>query len=415
MKTFKLEKNYDTIRFMIFVEAQNGLTMAEQFFEIVERKGKGHPDTICDSVVEAISVALSAEYKKFFGTILHHNIDKALLVAGKVEKYFGGGTVKQPMELIIGDRATFAVEDKKIPVKELAITAAENWFKNNLRFFDPKKHLKINVALAPGSVELTSIFKHKQKVLMANDTSAAVGFYPLTPVERIVLDVEKHLNSNDYKALYPETGEDVKVMAIRRGDEMTLTVAMPLIAHFIYSEKEYFQKKEKIYNDLKKFLKKYSKLYQIKLNINALDKKNDGINGTYISLLGTSAEDADSGQVGRGNKVNGIIPVARPIGTEAAAGKNPVSHVGKIYNVFAHYLAKKIHQKVDGIREIYVYLVSTIGNPINHPETVTAKIITEKHIRLIDVSGKISEIIEKELSDMPHFCDNLSKGKFPVC
>ena len=63
----------------------------------------------------------------------------------------------------------------------------------------------------------------------------------------------------------------------------------------------------------------------------------------YLTLLGTSAEQGDSGQVGRGNRVCGLISLNRPMSVEAAAGKNPVSHVGKIYNVLAHELAMRIY------------------------------------------------------------------------
>ena len=59
--------------------------------EVVERKGLGHPDSICDAIMEEISLALSREYMEQFGVILHHNIDKGLLVAGEVERKFGGG------------------------------------------------------------------------------------------------------------------------------------------------------------------------------------------------------------------------------------------------------------------------------------------------------------------------------------
>lgn len=405
---------YDTITIMIYIESLAGYTMSEQFLEIVERKGKGHPDTICDSIVESISIALSEEYKKCSGRILHFNIDKALLSAGKVEKTFGGGKVLKPIELIVGDRATFSFGNKKIPVKEIVIETTRSWFKKNLRFFDPEKNLEVKLALSEGSTELTNIFKETTKILPANDTSAVVGFYPLTPAEKIVLELERYLNSENYKTLYPETGEDVKVMAIRRGDELNLTIAMPFIASLIYSEKEYFERKEKVLNSLRKFLRKYSGTFHINVSFNALDKKGHGSDGVYLTLQGTSLEDADSGQVGRGNRVNGLISVSRPIGTEAVAGKNPVSHVGKIYNVFAHYLAKKIHQKIEGIKEIYVYMVSKIGKPVNEPEVVSVKVIPEKGVRLMDISGKITELIEKELSDMAHFCELLSKGKFSI-
>ena len=72
----------------------------QQQFEIVERKGLGHPDSICDAIMEQISINLSKAYLDKFGSILHHNVDKSLLVAGKVRHAFGGGVVKEPMLLI---------------------------------------------------------------------------------------------------------------------------------------------------------------------------------------------------------------------------------------------------------------------------------------------------------------------------
>ena len=83
----------------ISIEISKSVPVSEQAVEIVERKGVGHPDYICDVVMESISVALSREYIKRFSAVLHHNIDKGLLVAGKVEKGFGGGRVVKPMEL----------------------------------------------------------------------------------------------------------------------------------------------------------------------------------------------------------------------------------------------------------------------------------------------------------------------------
>ncbi len=400
---------------MIFVEATTGNTASEQFIEIVERKGKGHPDTICDSVVEAISIALNNEYLKTFGEILHYNIDKALFSAGKVEKYFGGGKVLKPIELIIGDRATIEVNKKKIKIGEIIEETAKKWFRDNFRFIEPEKHIVFKNVLSQGSVQLRGIFESESKLLPANDTSAGVGFYPLTPTEKIVLDLEKYLNSENFKTLYPETGEDVKIMALRKGDELNLTIAMPFIAELIHSEKEYFERKEKITNVIKKYLRKYSGSFHINIHLNSLDEKGKGENGVYLSLLGTSLEDADSGQVGRGNRVNGLISITRPMGMEASAGKNPVSHVGKIYNIFAHHLAKKIHQKNEGIKEVYVYIVSRIGKPINQPEIITAKIIPHKGIKTMELSQKIVELIEKELSDMAHFCEELRKGKYSIC
>jgi S-adenosylmethionine synthetase len=247
----------------------------------------------------------------------------------------------------------------------------------------------------------------------ANDTSAAVGYYPLSPTERAVLLFEKFLNSKEFKKSHPETGEDVKVMGLRRGTTLTVTVAMPLLSSHIKSEGDYFGKKEIIRAEMIRFLGRLEGFRDV--SFNALDQAGRGMSGVYLSLLGTSAEDADSGQVGRGNRVNGLISLNRPLGTEAAAGKNPVSHVGKIYNVFAHQLARRIYEKVEGVKEAYVFMLSRIGSPIDQPEAVLVQVTLEKGSRVIDVTPQIRRICEGGLSRMGTFCFDLSKGKYPVC
>ncbi len=400
---------------MIIVETLKGRSVADQRVEIVERKGKGHPDFICDSVMESISVALCREYRKEFGTILHHNIDKGLLAAGRTRNSFGGGRVIRPMEFIIGDRAVFSAGRRKIPVPEIAISAAKGWIRNNLRFVDPERHVKYRVVLAPASEELSDIFTRPGAVKGANDTSALIGYYPMSPTETVVLGMEKFLNSEGFKEHYPETGEDIKVMGLRAGKRLDLTVAMPLLSMLVKSEAEYFERKEKVLKEMEEFLDAVEGFDDISVSLNTLDKEGRGLGGVYLSLLGTSAESGDSGQVGRGNRVNGLISVNRPMGTEAAAGKNPVSHVGKIYNFLAHKTAEKIYKNVEGIREVYVLFMSRIGTPIDSPPMASARVLLERGFVLKDVSRRVTMVLEEELSNIGEFCEKLALGKFPVC
>lgn len=400
---------------MIVIETYKGKSITDHRVEIVERKGIGHPDYMCDSIMDAISVALSREYIREFGTILHHNIDKGLLAAGRVEKNFGGGRVLQPMELIIGDRATFKAAGREIPVADIAVDAAKTWLRENLRFVDVEHHLKYRVVLAPGSEELTDIFLRRGKVRAANDTSAAVGYYPLSPTENVMLALEKFLNSKKFKDKYPETGEDIKVMGLRRENVLDLTVAMPLLVNYVKSESDYFDRKDALSREMKKFCERFEGFTKIEVHFNTLDEEGRGLGGVYLSLLGTSAEDADSGQVGRGNRVNGLISMNRPMGTEAAAGKNPVSHVGKIYNVLSHKIAKEIYEKIDGIKEVYVLLLSRIGTPVDQPQMATAQVLLERGIKINEIARKAEEIFEKEFSGINKFCMELSRGKYPVC
>ncbi|MDI6642465.1 MAG: methionine adenosyltransferase [Candidatus Hodarchaeaceae archaeon] len=399
----------------IMVEEFKQTPLEEQKLEVVERKGLGHPDSICDAILDRVSVELSKEYIKKFGTIMHHNADKSLLVAGEVETRFGGGEVKQPMLLIFGDRATEEVEGVRIPVKEIAIRAAKDWIRKNLRFVDPEKHMRYQVELKPGSAALTDIFRRKGKVLSANDTSAAVGYAPMTPTERLVLKTEQFLNSSKFKKEFPATGEDVKVMGFRVNNELSLTVGMAFVDRHVESEDDYFRKKEEILDQLRAFVVKNSDFKKVDLKLNTLDARGRGVGGVYLTVLGTSADGADSGQVGRGNRPNGVIPLNRHTGSEAAAGKNPVSHVGKIYNILAHKIANEIYTQVPGLSEVYVWLVSQIGKPIDEPAIATARVITKPGVDIGSIRWQIGKTMDSELEHIDEFCKELAEGKFPVC
>jgi S-adenosylmethionine synthetase len=400
---------------MILVEQYKGVTVTEQSVEIVERKGTGHPDQICDCVMDAISVALSKAYLDEFGTILHHNIDKGLLAAGRVEKRFGGGEVIEPMELTIGDRATFTASGKEIPVQRIAEEAARGWISSHLRHVDPEKHVTYRFKLAPGSEELTDIFYRPGEIRGANDTSAAVGYYPLSKTEEAVLALERELNGERFKRAFPDTGEDIKVMGLRRRDELDLTVAMPLLSGSIASEREYFGRKEAIRAEMQRIVAERIRGFEkVSLHFNTLDQQGRGLGGVYLSLLGTSAEDADSGQVGRGNRVNGVIPIGRPIGTEAAAGKNPMSHVGKIYNILSHRLAREICESIDGVEGAIVLLLSRIGDPVDKPLMANAQLLLAPGRELSGVNGKVQALFEREFSAINTFCMALARGEYAV-
>jgi len=398
----------------IIVESLNKAPVGEQAVELVERKGVGHPDSICDSIADEISIALCREYEKTFGRVVHHNIDKALLVAGRTSPRLGGGTVEEPMLLIFGDRAIYEIDGKKVPVGEIAVATAQEWMRKNLRFVDPDVHCVFQNEIKPGAPQLTDIFD--REVIGANDTSAAVGYAPLSETERIVLDTERYLNSREFKKSFPEVGEDIKVMGYRHYQELVLTVAMAFVDRFVPSEKAYFAKKVEIKAATEGFVaREKCNLTEITIDLNTLDKEGRGEDGMYLTVLGTSAEGADCGQVGRGNKVNGVIALNRPMSTEAAAGKNPVSHVGKIYTFLTHSIAEHVYKNVPGIAEIYVWLCSQIGQPIDRPLIASAQLVLKPGASLSDVRKPVEEVIERELADIQSFTRRLINGELSVC
>ena len=99
----------------IRVEPVDGRAVEDQEVEIVERKGLGHPDSICDGIAEHVSRALANEYIERFGKVLHYNTDETQLVAGNAAPAFGGGEVLEPIYLLIVGRATKTYEGQRIP------------------------------------------------------------------------------------------------------------------------------------------------------------------------------------------------------------------------------------------------------------------------------------------------------------
>jgi len=399
----------------ISVNLLNQIPVEDQPIEICERKGVGHPDSICDSMMDNISVALSKEYLKRFGTIMHHNIDKGLLVAGEVECKFGGGKVVQPMLVVFGDRATFTVGADTVPVEEIVRDTAKTWFKQNLRMVNPEEHVRYQIELKRGSDALTDIFKRKGQYLGANDTSAAVGFAPMTTTERTILETERFLNSADFKKRYPEVGEDIKVMGMRKNKHLNLTIAVAFVDRYVDGEASYFRRKDEVKQEVLGFVHSNTHLDSIDVNINTADMPGRGLPGLYLTVLGTSADSADCGQVGRGNRVNGIIPLNRPTCSEAAAGKNPASHVGKIYNLLTYQIANRIQRETGGVREVYVWLLSEIGRPINEPKIASVQLVLDEGTALKEISGSVEDLVSAELSDIDKFSDQLAHGRIPVC
>jgi S-adenosylmethionine synthetase len=396
----------------LLIEALPQPPMDERRIELVERKGLGHPDTLCDALMEQIGVDLCAAYQARCGRILHHNLDKGLLVAGRSGPRLGGGEVLEPMRLVIGDRATTQCDGVTIDVAGLAEASAHAWIRRNLRFVDPQRHLVLQNELRAGAPELADIFA--RPTIGANDTSAAVGYAPLSATERLVLAAERFLNAPAFKQRFPVAGEDVKVMAYRRDQELQITVALAFVDRYVPDGPSYFAQKEAILAALEEHLAAPAGPLQLTTALNTLDDPARGEAGMYLTVLGTSAEGGDGGQVGRGNRVNGLIAFNRPQSTEAAAGKNPVSHVGKIYSLLTQQIAEDVQRDVPGVREVYIWLGSRIGQPIDRPALAAAQLILEPGVALHDVEPAIAARIAAALDDLPRFIAGLARGERPV-
>ncbi|NNG14564.1 MAG: methionine adenosyltransferase, partial [Gammaproteobacteria bacterium] len=362
-------------------------TSLDQPVEIVERKGIGHPDTVCDALAEELSRALCQFYLERFGLVMHHNVDKALLWGGTSQPGFGGGRVVAPMEIFLAGRATCEYKDIKVPVEELVRESCSNWLRANFHALDPERHVKLHCLVRPGSADLVDLYLRQEEtgIALANDTSCGVGYAPLSELERVVLQVEKTLNSPEIKSVHPDIGEDIKVMGVRRGDVVELTIACAFVDQYISDVDDYVRKKTRLITLVEQAARMESNR-QVIVTANAADDVATG--SLYLTVTGTSAESGDDGEVGRGNRVNGLIAPYRPMNMEAAAGKNPVTHVGKLYNIVAQRIADSLVQELDEVREAYCYLVSQIGSPINEPKVVDLRLCMQDGIAVDAVKSQ---------------------------
>jgi S-adenosylmethionine synthetase len=398
---------------MIIVEKVDKTPVAKRLVEIVERKGQGHPDYIADGISEWVSRYLSKFYMEQFGVILHHNVDKTLVVGGQATPRFGGGEVLQPIYILVSGRATYEVRTKdgvvKIPLGPVVIQAARDWIKQHFRYLDPDMHAVIDYRIGQGSADLVGIYDLGVKsVPLANDTSVGVGYAPLTLLEDLVCKTERLLNSRDFKAKYPEVGEDVKVMGVRVGKEIKLTVAAAMISRLTKDKSHYLSVKEDVQRAVEDLAAKVAPEYGVEVTINAADKPEHGI--FYLTVTGTSAEHGDDGMTGRGNRANGLITPMRSMSLEAAAGKNPVSHVGKIYNVVAQRIADKIYKQLKEITEVYVEIVSQIGKPINEPKILNIEIIKDGELTS-EIKNEVGAIAREELDRITQITDLVLRGE----
>lgn len=373
--------------------------------EIVERKGIGHPDSIIDGACEAVSIALSKYYLDNFDVIFHHNVDKGLLVGGRSEAKFGGGRVVDPIFILVAGRATDVVprgkKMEKIPVESIAKEAVANYIRGTMRFLDPKRDTRVETMIRAGSPDLVAVFLRKQAMPVANDTSIGVGFAPLSPTEQVVFNIEQLLNSSKFKKKYPAVGEDVKVMGMRVGKKLNVTVAAAMVAGQLKDQGEYASVIGDVRSEVDDLVAKSPLDVSVRLN-----QGDDPKRGSYyLTVTGTSAEQGDDGNTGRGNRVNGLISPMRQYSMEATAGKNPVNHTGKLYNAVAVHASEEIVREVKGVREAYVRILSRIGSPIDQPQIASAAVVLEKGAKMSGVKGEVEGILDEQLRDIRKITD----------
>lgn len=378
----------------------------KQQIELVERKGIGHPDSISDGLAETVSRALCREYIKKCGAVLHHNTDETQIVAGRSCPSFGGGEVLQPVYILLVGRATKEFEGIELATESVAIQAARRYLKNTLVNMDLERDVIMDCKLGTGSSDLRDVFK-RDRVPVANDTSFGVGHAPFSELENLVYNTERQLLT-DLKSRMPAIGEDMKVMGLRDREDITLTICSGMIGRYIDDLDSYIN----MTKEMKTYVEELSTRYterDVKVFINTAD--NLKASCVFLTVTGTSAEMGDDGSVGRGNRCNGLITPNRPMSMEATSGKNPINHIGKIYNLLSTQMARDIVKTIPEVQDVYIRLLSQIGKPIDQPLVASAQIIPREGTSFAKVKAETEVVIDDWLSNVTKITEMVIKGE----
>jgi S-adenosylmethionine synthetase len=367
--------------------------------EFVERKGIGHPDSLCDRLAEELGRTLATRYLEATGAVQHFNVDKAVLAAGTVEIDFGGGRHVSPARLVLVGKADFA-QGLTIDPEELAELQHERLMAL-LPDAEPGA-FTVEVWLNQSSVDLQMMFESSRDGSpLANDTSFAVVSLPRSPLENLVYRVEALLNSPEFRAEVP-VGRDIKVMGARIGSAITVTVAAPVLASKVENRSDYLDVVAEV-RDATRRLAVEMGGDEISVAVNQADLDRFA----YLTLSGTSAEAGDDGQVGRGNRFGGLITPYRPMSLEAAAGKNPAAHVGKTYHGVGADIAGRLLAESD-ISEVTVRLLSSIGHPVTEPQAVHVEVVGPHD------EAHIAGVAKECLADWEGVRDRLISGEYEL-
>jgi S-adenosylmethionine synthetase len=284
--------------------------------------------------------------------------------------------------------------------------AAYSYLEKTCKNLDVEWDVVLDCMIGQGSVDLRGLYETQR--LLANDTSFGVGFGPLSETEKITLETEKYINGKLWKKM-PEVGEDVKVMACRNGKDIDLTIACAMVSSKVPDKSHYKSVIEEMKDNVADFASKHTKR-NLRVFVNTADDYKKDI--YYLTVSGLSMENGDDGSVGRGNRANGLITPMRPMSMEASAGKNPVTHVGKLYNILSNRVADEIYRMGRGdILEVHTRILSQIGSPIDEPQLASANLIFAPNVEKKKYEREAVALFDEQLKNMHKLTDEIVAGK----
>lgn len=364
---------------------------------VVERKGLGHPDTLADHLAERLSQVYSRLTLREFGAVLHHNFDKLALLGGASEVRYGSGRITAPVRVLVNGRVAHACGDRQIRVADLLTETTREFFAQRLPELDGNLSIELNVTSnpSPGAV-LTGTGTPDRSVWFAprrlddlrelrtplsNDTSLGTGWAPENCLERFARDLVDWLSAQEgFAADHSWCGSDVKLMGYGAGEDLDVVLCVPQKCRNVPSRAAYADNKERLLAECQRLAAEILGDVPVRFRLNVRDIPDR--DELYLTYTGSSIESGDEGVVGRGNRVTGLITPLRPMNIEGASGKNPVYHVGKLYNIAAQRIAARLAVATDGYAE--VHLLSATGQRLDRPWRV--------HVRLAAVGPQLDKV-----------------------
>jgi S-adenosylmethionine synthetase len=389
--------------------------LAAHGIEIVERKGRGHPDTLTDGLAEELSVRYALHTRERFGTVLHHNFDKVGLLGGASDAQLGNGTMLSPIRVLLNGRASSSFGGEQLPLQDLLREWAVEFLTRELPRLDPARHLTFhdNVSSANTAGYPSNDFAptdsgdlYQAHQALSSDTAAICVQYPPTPIEETVYAVERLLTSDEHRATRPWLGSDIKVLACGSAEAVTVTACVPQIADEVHTIEQYAANIDAVRADVLTVIREHLPEAEVSLTLNTLDDFERG--SLYLTVLGSCIESGDEGMVGRGNRPSGVIPVLGAFSGEAACGKNPVFFPGKVYTAAGKEIARKLHEAT-GAR-VDVWLLSQEGRPLSDPWRVVVR-----HDGTGVPEPQARTIIEEVLADTSHLTEAILRREVRLC
>ncbi len=356
-------------------------------FEVVERKFRGHPDSLADLVAQTFSKKYIEYAWKTFPALFNRHFpnfsaDKVTISGASTYHVDGTYKVTKPIDALLIGKITPRIGDIEIDVDGVFREAIEQVFVKCLQTTNFKHHLRTmiySVDLAgpdhgasfycPESVEqLIETLKAESR---ANDTVYIVAYAPLSVTESLSIHLEQVTYSQEFRQIFPEIGTDIKAMIRRNRSEYDITLCLPILPEKVSTISVYesiiANAKEFLLGKIESYLQGNAEKFPgitVQLHVNTKDTASK----KYFALWGTSLTKGDVGAVGRGNRQQGFISGVRPSTNEAVSGKNPNHFAGIVCQLAADRMSQEIFLTTQ--LENIIYISANNGDALDDPSSV---------------------------------------------